>query len=366
MKHKTNNQKGNMSETMTKREVKSLPGLMTCNLDLHISSATADFKWTGPKISRELWWQILAFFEWTQATARSESQVRLFVREGEWSAWAFPQQANTGMTTKELPEEASWKEQRAKFSDADGWYYWGTVHHHCSAGAFQSSTDQQDEKDQDGMHITVGKIGSPRYDLDVRIYQSRWKMPAPDLSHFWDIGLIAASEIPAQFHGLVAQHQMCTPPPKDYAFPEEWRANYIVPKPKETYALTSTPEGWRTQRPRPLQNDFTDDHFGYFVEEKNRLPSDITMDLMFTYDRLSELVKEKDAEWEDILQFLHLAASDTTCNEICRLLWLNDLTPGALYDHLEKQLTEEAAKEMAQETMKQEGGLVTGFPGCVD
>ncbi len=33
-----------------------------------------------------------------------------------------------------------------------------SAHHHCSASAFQSGTDEENERGQDGLHITVGRM----------------------------------------------------------------------------------------------------------------------------------------------------------------------------------------------------------------
>jgi hypothetical protein len=235
------------------KQVKEFQGMVSCIFEHEVVKTTANYEWTGPKITRETWNQMLAFFRWTYATTKSESQVRLFVNAGtqEWSAWAFPQTEGTGMTTRELDNEAT-KTQRAQFSDADGWFYYGTVHHHCSASAFQSGTDESNERGQDGLHVTIGKIDSDQYDVDARVYQSGYKLVDFDILEFWDAGDVWAGippmvkeMLPKDYPKRVALMQMGTPPPEDQAFPEIWKTNLIrevrvVHTPASTYTPYSS------------------------------------------------------------------------------------------------------------------------------
>lgn len=240
MSNKKNKQSTNVSTTI--RQFRQIPSVMTCVFEHKTVESSADFEWRGPTLN-DIWPEVLAFFRWTNDTMRSESQVRLFVNrvEQRWVAWAFPQRANGGMSAKELTEtDAGYEktiEQRAQFPDPD-WYYWGTVHHHCNMSAFQSSVDQENERSQDGIHITVGNLNSPMYDLHARLYIDKFKLVF-NLSDFWDIGEeletlpmhIARLLKPDAFDEM-AKIQMCQPPPADQAFPEIWRTNVIDCTPK--------------------------------------------------------------------------------------------------------------------------------------
>lgn len=224
------------------KQVKEFNGMMTCILEHEISKSTAIYEWTGPKIDPEVWRQVLAFFKWSYDTTKSETQVRLYVNHQtrEWAAWAFPQKLGLGMAAKEIDEGQEGydltREQRAQFSDADGWFYYGTVHHHCSSGAFQSSTDTANEFNQDGLHITVGGLDKEQYSLDCRLYQSGYKLGALNMLQFWDVGDPLA-EIPMAIQKLLPEDalktfaliQMGTPAPADQAFPEVWKTNLIAP-----------------------------------------------------------------------------------------------------------------------------------------
>jgi hypothetical protein len=219
---------------------KQYPGLFECRMTHKISETSAVFKYGGPKFTDEMWNEILAFFKWSYAKTHGESQVRLFVHPTlGWKAWAFPQEASSGLATHELPDNPETKTQRAQFGD--GWILYGTVHHHCSAGAFQSGTDEQNERDQEGLHITVGDIDKDVHTLDCRFYFNGCKFQ-PDMKDFWDVGMEAkdkADEL-ADYFGIeidfnkLAEAQMRHTCDKDTKFPDLWMAN-LIEKPKESW-----------------------------------------------------------------------------------------------------------------------------------
>jgi hypothetical protein len=198
-------------------------------------------EYTGPKIPPDEWRKSLAFLKWVYDTTKSEAQLRWYVntKTNTWAAWAYPQEANGGMSAREIDnEEAS--EQRKQFKDSDGWIYLMTQHSHCDAGAFQSSTDESNERNQDGLHITVGHLGRTKYDLHARFYFGR-DLFETDMALFWDIGSSADGLSPALkavlkdgWEDKLAREQM-SEPPTDFSFPEEWKAN-IIEKPRvQTY-----------------------------------------------------------------------------------------------------------------------------------
>ena len=228
-------------------EEKNLSGLFTCLLEHKVTETAAKFNWVGPKISPKEWAQMMAFFEWTQETEKSESQVRAFVHpQHGWKFWAFPQEGGTSMTTKEIPcIEAD--EQRKQFGD--GWEYFMTVHHHCTASAFQSGTDEADEKNVDGLHITIGHMDKDKRDIHCRLYIKGHRFE-PMMDSFWqlDDALLKKAEECKSLWGFlpdlntVARGQMALSsailrpafnielgkdePP----FPELWKENYRVKK----------------------------------------------------------------------------------------------------------------------------------------
>lgn len=220
------------------------PGLMEFSVNHEIKESKAFLNYVGPKIPKEEWQKILSFFKWTYDTWKSESQVRLFVNleEETWMAWAFPQEADTGMSARELDNDAA-KEQRAKIGPE--WLYFGTVHHHCSCSAFQSGTDRSNEEDQDGIHITVGKMDEKLHDIHCRFYRKKWKLESNlDMSVFWDVSetlslipAFAKRFVPTDFANKIAREQMCEP--SSVPFPEEWKSN-VITKPRPVVTTSPT------------------------------------------------------------------------------------------------------------------------------
>jgi hypothetical protein len=187
-------------------EIKEVPGLITCRIEYEVKTAKGRLDYSGPKFAPEMWHQVMSFFRWTNKEMLSESQVRLYVNHklARWGAWAFPQVARTGMSARELPTPETPEKARERFASwhsepSDDWLYFGTVHHHCSTSAFQSSTDEQNEWNQDGLHITVGKMDADQHDLHARFYLDG-NCFDPDLSRFWPVDTDLADRVPAGMH----------------------------------------------------------------------------------------------------------------------------------------------------------------------
>jgi hypothetical protein len=213
---------------------REVPGLLAFQMQYEIKSGKGGLQYTGPKFNRQMWHQVMSFFRWTNKEMDSESQVRLYVntRLGRWGAWAFPQEARTGMSARELvvkepPEKAQERFASWESEPSDEWVYFCTAHHHCSASAFQSGTDEEDEKNQDGLHITVGRMDAERHDLHARFYLDG-NCFDPDLSLFWPVEPELMERVPALMLDAVARFQMCEKVTVD--FPDAWRKNVIEVK----------------------------------------------------------------------------------------------------------------------------------------
>lgn len=227
----------------------SIEGLLECKLAHQIKETKGTFIYNGPKIPPEVWNEILSFFKWCYTTYKSECQVRLYVSPTQhtWRAWAFPQEANTGMTARELDNEDA-RTQRAELNmNPPDWILFGTVHHHCAAGAFQSGTDETNEKNQDGLHITVGKMDEKKHDIHARFYRKGLKF-TPDLSWFYDVEP-ALAEVTAWIESCpakslkvssvnimgfkdkdeLAKSLMCEP--SEVEFPQAWKENIVDIRP---------------------------------------------------------------------------------------------------------------------------------------
>ena len=212
-------------------ETKEVPGLLNCRIEYEVKTAKGRLEYSGPKFTPEMWHQVMSFFRWTHKEMNSESQVRLYVnhRLGHWGAWAFPQEARTGMSARELPVPETPDQARARFASwqsepSDDWLYFGTAHHHCSASAFQSATDAQNEWNQDGLHLTVGRMDAEQHELHARLYLGG-NCFEPDLSRFWPIDAGLAAMVPPGMHDELARFHMSGKVTVD--FPDAWRANLI-------------------------------------------------------------------------------------------------------------------------------------------
>lgn len=217
-------------------------GLVKATFTYPAENPKANSTYEGPTINPEVWAEVLAFFKWTYDEYKSESQVRLYVNPKlkEWRAWAFPQEADTGMTAKEFEREETAAEAKARFEEwgvaqSGDWYYFGTAHHHCGCSAFQSGTDEANEKGQDGIHITVGNMGSKLFDIDYRFYLGGIKFDAK-LTMFWDVGDAVRAIIPADLCTNVAKYQMGKLA-DGASFPNAWKENVIK---RETVSLPNT------------------------------------------------------------------------------------------------------------------------------
>jgi len=125
--------------------------------------------WKGDKIPFSMWQELVAWCQVTQKAFKSEALAFLYYDQNSknatnrWSYWIPPQETN-GMTVSADPDDPRYNKERAGYPDLQ----FGTLHHHCTTGAFQSGTDLNDEEDREGLHFTIGKVGSKKHDLHAR------------------------------------------------------------------------------------------------------------------------------------------------------------------------------------------------------
>jgi hypothetical protein len=150
------------------------------------------------------------------------------------------------MTAKELSDNEDYANQLNTQMAGGSWIKFGTVHHHCSAGAFQSGTDSADETEM-GIHITLGNIGGPRHSIHGRVSltipgtlnadgttaakatHAYYSATFSDWFEIPDVGIPVSDSIREE----IAKHILCTPEAEDAKFPAQWAENLIkeVPKP---------------------------------------------------------------------------------------------------------------------------------------
>ena len=197
-------------------------------------------KFKGRKMKVKLWFKILNFFLWTQEKYKSESQVRLYYNKNtkEWGAYPYPQTPN-GMTTNDSQD----KEIRSKFPDP--WQYLGTAHHHCTSKAFQSGTDEANEREQDGWHYTIGHLDKAFLDYHGRFSWggSLFKANLLDYIEFPDW----INNVPSQIKYHTAMDYLCCSAiamSSEHSFDEEWKSSI---KPKTVTSSYNTNTLFNTQ-----------------------------------------------------------------------------------------------------------------------
>ena len=208
-----------------------------------ITEASPAMRWTGAKIPDAVWKQIVSFFQWSYEETKSETQVRLMLHTdtGEFKAHAFPQKYGTGMTAKELSDNPDYERQLNEQMGGGNWIKFGTAHHHCSTGAFQSGTDSADETEM-GIHITLGNINGPAHTIHARVSLtipgtlSEDGSVASKATHGYYNAVLSdwfhapqlPMPLPDNIREDIVKYQLCTPVPKDQLqFPPCWADNLI-------------------------------------------------------------------------------------------------------------------------------------------
>ncbi len=305
------------------KQLKEVNGLFTCFLEHQVTKTTAQFKWTGPKIPEAEWHSMLEFFQWSYDTTKSETQVRLYVNKltATWKIWAYPQEAKTGMSARELDDDPKTKDQRAQFNPDDGWLYFGTVHHHCSCSAFQSATDESNEKGQDGIHITIGNMEAKRYSIHDRFYIGGQKIDH-DMSWFWDVGEVmadvpawAAKLLPYDILDRIARGQMCEKSPEGTTFPEIWKDNLVYKAPVVTIYSSQSYVGGLGYTPTHGHTRF------------QRVATNLTFDLATAWEQLEEYCVEQNLNEVDVIaEMQHIIKNDKFLLDLIALMYRNDVT----------------------------------------
>lgn len=101
--------------------------------------------------------QALLFFRRIYERFRAEAAVMLYYSptQGRYHLDVFSQEVTGASTDYDI---------KGKFTDL-GFQLVGTIHSHCDFGAFHSGTDIHNEKDFDGIHITIGRVNQPYFTL---------------------------------------------------------------------------------------------------------------------------------------------------------------------------------------------------------
>jgi len=110
-------------------------------------------KFDIPSIPCELFANVVSFMKAVYKELRSESMVLIFFNpKTEHFVMYPPKQEVTGGGIKYERDYV-----------LEGYNNIGTIHSHAGMSAFHSGVDVDDEKDTDGIHITIGKCGEDNY-----------------------------------------------------------------------------------------------------------------------------------------------------------------------------------------------------------
>ena len=247
-------------------------------------------RWSGGKIPWASWVNLCAFCELVSEKESSECQFQLFYSDSKknFHPWAFPQKKKSGMVTKELNEHPDFIKQLHAIREM-GYYPFGTLHTHDKMGAFQSSTDHSDEKESEGLHITLGKISrTEQYDIHSRFTAKRpgyenekGELVAPSyvmLPVEWTDFIeapdsIIADRLPSLLKKKILETVLLRPDisTADESLLETWMKNRIEEKVEPTKHFGTGPNGYQMSHPWRRHGNWT-------APTKNWLTGDTTQE----------------------------------------------------------------------------------------
>jgi hypothetical protein len=145
-----------------------------------------EIHWEGAPIPLTMWRGVVSFMKWSYDTHKCESQVRLSYNPTLklWRWAPFPQYIYTSLFTQEIENDPDRETAFAELGTNAGFFEAGTVHHHCSASAFQSGTDHKDELERPGFHVTLGFLQKPTADFHCRASFKKIMYDEPDLKEW--------------------------------------------------------------------------------------------------------------------------------------------------------------------------------------
>jgi hypothetical protein len=124
--------------------------------------------WKGNKISFPEIQKVISFFVWQYETYKTESQLRLLRdKQGNFIFVPFYQFIETGLQSNEIRDSKE-NIELTEYYLKNNYHFFGSIHHHCSSRAFQSSTDYRDEININGFHFTIGNLDNNIFSLHGR------------------------------------------------------------------------------------------------------------------------------------------------------------------------------------------------------
>lgn len=216
--------------------------------EVEIERARPAVTWKGGKIPFSIWSQIVSFLIWSQKKGGGdEALIHLYYNEKtkEWAPWAFPQ-IGVGMSVNLDPEDPDYEKQRKKFGS--DWTEAGTVHHHCNGAAFSSGTDDKDEEDRDGIHITLGHMTSEELSFHARAIFGKCRME-PKIDSFLEFpNWIQQIPLEKLRHDAMKACLLTASMHEKTRFPKEWKKN-LKKEVKKYHPLSPSGSLWDDNGP---------------------------------------------------------------------------------------------------------------------
>ena len=256
-------------------------------------------KWKKAPIPLEIWDDIKNICAFTNKEHNSECLIRLYYSPSldKWATGFFKQQMSF-MTVK---DEFDNEQLQLQAPMEEGFVEAGSVHHHCSSGAFQSKTDESDEQNSNGLHITIGKLDSDKYELHSRFSQEGVFL-SPNMLSFFEKPEWLES-IPEdwrwRFSYTVLKDLLQRPGDPDKAR-KDWVKN-IVPKASSTITTRKSTPYNRHSYYGNSQSHFSYDEEMEFVDYSNVLTGNSSA---------VKTIPEQDTEPEDITSMFEDVLND--------------------------------------------------------
>lgn len=132
-----------------------------------------------PKIPGKDFARIINFFRQVYSMYKAESIILIFFNK------------DSKLYKFECPiQEVSAASLHYKIKNLRGFNLIGTIHCHGSMSAFHSGTDTHDEKDFDGIHITIGKISDNTIDISCSVVANGTRVINDPLKYIEGIELV--------------------------------------------------------------------------------------------------------------------------------------------------------------------------------
>lgn len=142
-----------------------------------LASFGAAAKLRLPKIPPLVGARAWSFFARVYKEHKSESELMLLYNSEQrlYDLWCPQQEVSLGGVHYEMSKELA--------ETPKEWQNVGTIHSHADFSAYHSGTDINDEKDADGVHITIGHVDEQECSLScsVAINGNRWKLPPENI-----------------------------------------------------------------------------------------------------------------------------------------------------------------------------------------